>query len=341
MVIGHSGCPAWLFLFIYLFHMPLFFFCSGIFYKDIKIKKDIYKYLKKRVLGLYFPFVKWSVLFLLLHNFFIVIGIYNPYYGYEGGSSFYNIPEMFEKLSLILFTMHGYEELLGGFWFIRALFIASLLIVIMSILLRKCFKYKQEVMFLLFLSLTILIRRWTPDNIDFFRDISMGTFGAMFYMLGNILMKYCRIWQNIYCTILCLVALSLFFFYFKDGISMACGFNKVVPFTFSAVWGTLFVISLSNFMEKKMSFMNHFFYYIGNHTLEILALHFLAFRFVSYFIVLFCGLDAVHVAEHPVINDIGSFWWVVYSIVGVGFPLLLNKVTLIFINKIKQKCKRI
>ena len=34
MVIGHSGCPQVLFRIIYLFHMPLFFFLSGIFAKE-------------------------------------------------------------------------------------------------------------------------------------------------------------------------------------------------------------------------------------------------------------------------------------------------------------------
>ena len=29
MVIGYAGCPTWMFQFIYLFHMPLFFFLSG------------------------------------------------------------------------------------------------------------------------------------------------------------------------------------------------------------------------------------------------------------------------------------------------------------------------
>ena len=160
-------------------------------------------------------------------------------------------------------------------------------------------------------------------------------------MLGYILMNKYRFWQNKYWTVFCLAALFIFFFHYKNGISMACGFNKVVPFTCSALCGTLFIFYLSGFIEKKMSFITPLLYYIGNHTLEILALHFLALRLVSYFIVLSLELDIAHIAEHPVINDIGPFWWVVYSIVGIGFPLLLNKVTLIFINKIKQKCKRI
>ena len=36
MVAGHSGCPALINNFLYLFHMPLFFVCSGYFYQDIR-----------------------------------------------------------------------------------------------------------------------------------------------------------------------------------------------------------------------------------------------------------------------------------------------------------------
>ena len=56
MVIGHSGCPLLLFRFIYLFHMPLFFICSGIFFGGISTKGDAFVFFKKRVHGLYFPF---------------------------------------------------------------------------------------------------------------------------------------------------------------------------------------------------------------------------------------------------------------------------------------------
>ena len=35
MVVGHAGCPPFIFKFIYLFHMPLYFFCSGLFFKPI------------------------------------------------------------------------------------------------------------------------------------------------------------------------------------------------------------------------------------------------------------------------------------------------------------------
>lgn len=338
MVMGHSGCPQFLFRIIYLFHMPLFFFCSGIFYKEISNKESVSSFLKKRITGLYVPFVKWSLLFLLLHNLYIAVGIYNSEYGFEGGSSIYSAQEIFHKMLMILFTMHDYEELLGGFWFIRALFISSILIAVFSLLLKNQNRFKHELLCVMFLVLTLLIRRFIPDP-EIWRDISMGCFGAFFYMMGNLSMRYVRYWQNRYGAFLCCLFLLLSYFFFKDGISMGCGYNKVLPFSFSAVSGTMLTLYISNAVERKLYIVKRVLYNIGNHTLNILALHFLSFRVVSFCIVLFYGINVSHVAEHPVITDVRmshTYWWILYCTVGIVLPLLLNALWKVVVNQIKK-----
>ena len=67
MVIGHSGCPDYLHRFIYMFHMPCFFFISGYLLND-KYLTNLKTGLWRKIKGSYYPFVKWSVIFLLLHN---------------------------------------------------------------------------------------------------------------------------------------------------------------------------------------------------------------------------------------------------------------------------------
>lgn len=59
MVVGHSGCPSYLRNFIYLFHMGLFYYASGHFFK-VKGMAGFLPYLKKKLTGLYWPFVKWG-----------------------------------------------------------------------------------------------------------------------------------------------------------------------------------------------------------------------------------------------------------------------------------------
>ena len=60
---------------INMFHMPLFFFMAGYCFKG-KYLTDIKSFAIKRVTGLYKPFVKWSLVFLVLHNVFFYLNIY-------------------------------------------------------------------------------------------------------------------------------------------------------------------------------------------------------------------------------------------------------------------------
>lgn len=116
MVIVHSGCPTYLHDFIYMFHMPCFFFISGWLLND-KYITDLKTGLIKKTKGSYYPFVKWTLIFILLHNLFTAMHICDSYY---------NIP-MYANRVVRAFTMTGSEQLLGGFWFLISLFWASII----------------------------------------------------------------------------------------------------------------------------------------------------------------------------------------------------------------------
>ena len=53
MVTGHSGCPEYLHDFIYLFHMPLFYFLSAYFFRDEKVTKNCGQYVMRKFKNLY------------------------------------------------------------------------------------------------------------------------------------------------------------------------------------------------------------------------------------------------------------------------------------------------
>ena len=119
MVVGHSGCPTFLGEYIYQFHMPCFFFVSGFLLKE-KYLNDISTFIKRRFKGLWWPFVKWSVVFMLFHNVLTSLHIYN---------SSYTLTDMAYKLFHIV-TMTGSEQLLGGYWFLKELLYASVISII-------------------------------------------------------------------------------------------------------------------------------------------------------------------------------------------------------------------
>ena len=110
MVIGHSGCPTLLKNWIYTFHMPFFFFFSGYLFNNKSLDSFI-PFAKKKMRGLWLPFVKWNILFILLHNLFYKLGILNTEY---------SITDFLNKIVVSLY-MGEPQLLLGTFWFLQQL----------------------------------------------------------------------------------------------------------------------------------------------------------------------------------------------------------------------------
>ena len=71
--------------------------------------------LMRKAKGSYWPFVKWSLIFLLFHNLLAQLHVYD---------ASYSLREFAIKIVRI-FTLTGSEQLLGGFWFLISLFWAS------------------------------------------------------------------------------------------------------------------------------------------------------------------------------------------------------------------------
>lgn len=78
MCIGHAYCPDALFYFIYMFHMAFFFMMSGYFFSDKNLDNPK-AFVWKRITGLWVPFVKWGLIFVLLHNVFLKLQLPPPY----------------------------------------------------------------------------------------------------------------------------------------------------------------------------------------------------------------------------------------------------------------------
>ena len=118
MVMGHAGCPGYLHDFIYLFHMPLFFFLSAYFFRDVKVVDSAGQYVLRKFKNLYWPYIKWSIIFLLLHNLFFQIGFYDNSLSWQ---------ELFVNVKCSVRGMRQGERMLGAYWFLISLFWESLL----------------------------------------------------------------------------------------------------------------------------------------------------------------------------------------------------------------------
>lgn len=146
MVVGHSGAPDYVHDIIYTFHMPLFFIASGWFFSERNLD-DAKGFAMRKIKSIYFPYWKWCVIFLLLHNIFYSIGIINDAYGASNGSvsHCYSAKSMAVHAADFTFRMNGYESyLLGAYWFVRSLLWGTLLLCFISALINKATKLRKS-----------------------------------------------------------------------------------------------------------------------------------------------------------------------------------------------------
>ena len=133
VVIGHTYTPV-ISNFVYLFHVAVFFMISGYCFnnKYLDSWKGGFNLLKKRLVSLWIPYVAWNLLFLLLQNFFLKIGLItndkhyfdlNPLTNY-GFVNFLPI-RAFPKTILKSFFFMNCRPFVGGLWFLGGLFFVT------------------------------------------------------------------------------------------------------------------------------------------------------------------------------------------------------------------------
>ena len=299
--------------FIYMFHMPCFFFISGILLRDSYLD-DVREGIRKKLKGCYRPFVKWTLIFLLLHNVFAYIHIYGTYYTQK---------DIAVKV-LRAFTMTGSEQLLGGYWFLISLTWASIGSILVLSLLKSRARLTNICMggviavVVFAASVEFLIPVWIPSQ------FGPQTVMALAFFLSGYMYRKSGWSKSVAFPWLCVPLLSV-----PAVASVFCSLSMSSAQSLSwlyyvvALSGTVGLIQVARNLQQGL--IVGLFNYIGNKTLYILTFHFLAFKSVSYVWIKAHGLPISCLSQFPVLKDTDSWMWVPYSIVGVALPLLLWK----------------
>ena len=88
--------------------------------------------------------------------------------------------------------------------------------------------------------------------------------------------------------------------------------------------GVCFLYGLSRYIDKYFPEIGSGLSYIGKHSMAIMIGHFWSFKLVSYGIVAWKHIPYCCVAAFPVLTDSG-LCWLIYGIVGVVIPLLVQR----------------
>lgn len=312
MVIGHSGTTDYIKSFIYLFHLPAFYFISGYFFND-KYVNDKITYAKRKLNQLYKPFIIYGIIFLIFSPLFYKLHITNKPI---------DTTIFIQNLFSILIFKHV-EELLVPFWFLRSLFTVSILFLIVRWLNYKIMPsnnlFTTTICIVLFAIGAVLGTKniHLPSQIQ--REFVVLLFFASGYFKKKSTFDY---YKNKLLIIGVFILLCILARFIRIDL-VSNYFNSIWGLLVGSFLGIYFLITLSKYLAKY-PIVSKFLSYIGRNTISILALHLLSFKLINIILILLYQFPLSTLSHWPTIHNTiisQSAWWILYSITGIILPL--------------------
>ena len=246
---------------VYSFHMPLFFFLSGVFFIGSLSRRGAAKLVSSKIDTIVYPYIIWSVA-----QGFIEVLLSN----YTNGSVTYS-----EVFSLLWSPR-------VQFWFLYALFIAFILATIIFSLAPK-----KAAIAVFLLSAYIYIDPSVLPDVFLFAFISQN---FVFFTFGIVFSLHFKAVQLSNKLILCVLAFVFvtgqFFFHFVFGLDYS---DKSLSLLLLAFASILFVISLSSWASLTP---NRLFVFIGTSSMAIYLMHIIAGSGVRVILTKLMGIDS-------------------------------------------------
>lgn len=341
MVMGHSG--FYYTSFIYLFHMPVFFMISGYLFKlknDADIS-DLYKYVLKKIKGIWLPAFIWSTVFICLNNFLLNIGVYTnqPEEILGKMSAIHGYMNVYEIIKEVIkaFVMVGRTELGGAFWFFTTLFGITVLCAVIDFILSKLVRNEKRKDMVHGVIATILCLMGWASN---FLNITHITLPVIFscyilYFLGYILKKYA--FGESICALWAIMAFVILVIVYMLGGRYNLGLNQYVNPLCMLLTSFSGWVLLSWLAERiSNSKRAYLFEVLGQNTLPIVIHHFWCFKLVHLIQIAIYRYPRKYLASFPYLNADG-LWWLCYTAVGVFLPVFLHRGIKRIIHKGKEK----
>lgn len=332
MVIAHAAFPGK--SFICLFHMAIFFICSGVFFKEKSYEniKNLIKSIKSKLKHLYIPFILWNGFLTMIHNYLIKINIYtnnDDFLLLPCGSSFglidsYTVTQVFNKLLSTLIFSHG-EQLGGATWFLRVLFWISIATLIGHYIFSKIIKNKTLFSYSrLIIYIFALIIGYIMQKVGFkFYNIEVMFSCSILYYFGILYSMFKeKIKINFIFFAISYIVLIISDYFIGGEVSLSVNkYPNPIWFMIVSISGFFFMLSISKFISKFQS-LSKIMSYIGRHTMSILLFHLAVFKIITYIHIKIFNEPSYYLAAFPVLLK-SDYWWILYGLTGVILPLLM------------------
>ena len=342
MVIGHCG-PVFS-RYIYLFHMAVFFIASG--YCEYGKTLNAKEFVAKKIKSLWIPFAVYNGVFTLLNNLFCTIGIYSTDASIldiasgQQVSHIYSVQEMLRVFIKNIFFLNE-PQMGGASWFLKTMFTVQIFYLVVYLMCKK----SGRKIFAYFIALLYVVIAGFISSLSVDLPFRLHAFFAAYttFSLGLFLKKW-KMYESFYINkITPIISLALLLLMSNYGkIEMIDGkITNPIFFTVCSITGWSLLLSIARCSTVKIK---RFFGFVNRFAIEILLLHFLAFKIITAIYILTTGSSWEMLALFPVIPVLGEKYWFLYTLVGVFFPVLfgiaMTKTRLALLLMIDKNFKR-
>lgn len=307
-------------LFLYLWHVPVFFIVAGFFIKEEQLIQ-LKMWFKKKFSSLYLKILYFYVPAVLLHNVFIQI----EWYSLDSTEPVIHTYSWidFVKQTILAICLGGREPIVGAMWFVYVLFMALIGLSIISWITKKIAKDDRQyewIRGISLLSMCIIAGILSHKYGLTIRRFS-NTFTAMLLIyVGKLMYQKMKLsFDNGYMAIVCaLIAFEVACM--LGGVSLNGNEYKDILQLLVAAPAVLYIIMYigkrieTNAIGKAIA-------YVGKESFYVMALHFVGFKLCTLALQ-GVGYGGANLGD--LTPSIGSdlFLLLLYAIFGVGFPLV-------------------
>ncbi len=326
MVWGHSGAPFY--NFVYLFHMAIFFVCSGYCWneKNIQNKSAVWKYILKKVKSLYIPFVLSNAFFHLLNNFWIKICI-------QPAATYLSSKKLAIEI-LKIFAFGGSTGFGGATWFFRTLFCISVEHLLLTYIIKNM-KYKRFIFSVIVVLCAICAQLISSFDVKLPKDLQ-SCFAAYLAFLFGVYFRNLNLSSLLRYYRIIISSISFGILILLNNFTTIRLFSAVITnllfYSAATICGWVMLWIIASFIPKQFKLLN----FLGRHTMSIVIWHFLSFKLVSFLYVAVTKSGKALLLVFPVIDSV-PFLWIAYAVTGICVPMLLS----VCYEKLKTKASRV
>ena len=281
VMIGHSTMftsikeLALLNVFIYSFHMPLFFIVGGFFLKDkINLKKTV-----KRLLT---PFLIASIFWVFIASILVQLPTY--FRSAELYPVKYSFIEQSVKFLKAVFFATRIDILGTGLWFLVALFIGRVFWYVLHTILKL--KITVKYIALVFVINFLLYNYLNLPESRFYWMWPQSILAYLFLLFGYYFYKSNSINKLSYLDAFILMIVTVLIIKWNGRIDMSSfKFNNYFAFMFISLVAFIIIYKFSFFIEKYSRTIKLFLIWCGKHSLNIFLVHPFLLAIVPYILI--------------------------------------------------------